>query len=67
MMKLIRIKLFKEYSNLIILAIYGNIEAIWREIRRKIFNENLKRMTQKEDITLLGCSYYPIIQKIHRR
>ena len=46
------------------IAISGNIEKTWTEIRKTIFNELLKRSTQpRESATLLGCSYYSIIIK----
>ena len=65
-----RIKLFKiyirsKYNHLLpMIAISGNIEKTWTEIRKTIFNELLKRSTQpRESATLLGCSYYSIIIK----
>ena len=65
-----RIKLFKiyiksKYTHLLpLIAINGNIEKTWTEIRKTIFNDLLKRSTQpKESATLLGCSYYSIIIK----
>ena len=65
-----RIKLFKiyiksKYTHLLpLIAINGNIEKTWSEIRKTIFNDLLKRSTQpKESATLLGCSYYSIIIK----
>ena len=66
-----RIKLFKiyirsKYNHLLpMIAISGNIEKTWTEIRKTIFNELLKRSTQpRESATLLGCSYYSIIIKL---
>ena len=66
----LRIKLFKiyirsKYNHLLPkIAISGDIEKTWTEIRKTIFNELLKRSTQpRESATLLGCSFYSIIIK----
>ena len=65
-----RIKLFKiyfrsKYNHLLPkIAISGDIEKTWTEIRKTKFNELLKRSTQpRESATLLGCSFYSIIIK----
>ena len=58
-----RIKLFKvfiksKYNHLLpLIAINGKIEITWKEIRKTIFNDILKKSTQpKEAAELLGCS-----------
>ena len=65
-----RIKLFQiyirtKYNHLLpIIALKGDINKTWNEIRKSIFNDLLKRSTQpKESATLLGCSCYSIIIK----
>ena len=65
-----RIKLFQiyirsKYNHLLpIIALRGDINKTWSEIRKSIFNDLLRRSTQpKESSTLLGCSYYSIIIK----
>ena len=63
-----RIKLFKtyikaKYNHLLpLIALNGDVETTWKQIRKTIFNDILKRSTQpKESAGLLGCSYYSII------
>ena len=59
-----RIKLFKtyikaKYNHLLpLIALNGDVETTWKQIRKTIFNDILKRSTQpKESAGLLGCSY----------
>ncbi|MBR2141257.1 MAG: hypothetical protein IJ853_02775 [Rickettsiales bacterium] len=63
--KLFRIYIRSKYNHLLpIIAINGNLETTWSEIRKVIFNDILKRSTQpKESAALIGCSYYSIIIK----
>ena len=45
-----------------LIAINGNLETIWKEIRKTIFNNVLFRDTfPKESGTILGISYFSII------
>ena len=47
-----------------LISINGNLETIWKEIRKTIFNNVLFKDTlPKESGTLLGISYYNIIMK----
>ena len=63
--KLFRIYIKSKYNHLLqIIAINGNLETTWSEIRKVIFNDILKRSIQpKESAALIGCSYYSIIIK----
>ena len=65
-----RIKIFKKYMKakinhiIPLISINGNLETIWKEIRKTIFNNVLFKDTlPKESGTLLGISYYNIIMK----
>ena len=65
-----RIKVFKKYMKakinhlLPLISLNGNLENIWKEIRRTIFyNVLFKDTMPKESGTLMGISYYSIIIK----
>ena len=63
-----RIKVFKKYMKskinhlLPLISLNGNLEKIWKEIRRTIFYNILFQDTlPKESGTLMGISYYIIV------